>query len=71
MDLNRFDSAWLEGLTRFERARDALEREFIAPAGDELMANVMAAMGPDQQAMMQQLDPGAVQAIIQKLTGGM
>lgn len=70
MDYSRFESAWLDGLTRFERGRDAFEREFIAPLGDEVMANLMAAMTPQQQMMMQQLEPGAIQALTDKLTGG-
>jgi len=70
MDYSRFESAWLDGLTRFERGRDAFEREFIAPLGDEVMANLMAAMTPDQRLAMQAIAPDAIEAAMKKLTGG-
>lgn len=70
MNKAQFDSAWLEGLTQFERARDAFNREFIAPLGDEIIADVLQTMTPGQHLALQQQDPALQQDLTSRLTGG-
>lgn len=70
MDKGTFDSAWLDGLTQFERQRDQFNREFIAPVGDDIMTMLLASMTPDQRLAMQAIAPDAIEAAMKKLTGG-
>jgi hypothetical protein len=68
MDYSQFESAYLEGLTQFERWRDAFEREFIAPLGDEMMSALMRSLTPEQHIMLQQSNPAAHEQVMKRIT---
>jgi len=70
MDLNRFESNWLAGYTRFLRQKTKFENEFIAPLADEVMLSMLATMSPDAMLALQQRAPDAWKAVTDQLIGG-